>query len=437
MGIVGLLLAIALLMYLVYKGLDVVVMTIVCSLLIALTSGLDVLDSFKTAYMGNLGTMIGVLGAQFLGGAIIGSLYADTGAAYSIADWICKTVKVKDARKKNLVTVLMVMIVTIGLGYLGVNALVLLFLTYPICNEICRKYDWDSHFVPILVMTGPLANILPGAAQGYNIIPTTILGTHPMASAIPGFIACLAMFFLTLFYTTNIITKSQLAGEHYIETEELKKQDVKFDQFPKPIIAAIPLLSLFICFNVLNIGIEASMAVCVILSLALFWKYYPDVKKTFTSGVTNAAKTIIQFGALMGFAKVAMSTPTYDNIVRAVTSNTSTDPVIMTVISVALLTGISNSGTSGITASLNAFSDYYISRGIAPAIIHRTAALTAATLDTLPTNSGVIISLKLGGFTYKQSYFPIFMNTVVFPMVTVVAYIILIKLFPGIAAWPI
>jgi len=437
MGLIGFLLAIALLMYLVYKGFDVVIMTIVCSLLIAVTSGMNVLESFTKLYMGNMGTMIGVLGAQFLGGAIIGTLYAETGAAYSIANWISGIIKVKDPGKKNLFTVLMIMVVTVGLGYFGVNALVLLFLTYPIGNEICRKYDWDSRYVPILVMTGPLSNVLPGAAQAYNIIPTTILATHPMASAIPGFVACAVTFALTLFYTTRIITKSQNAGAHYIETPELKLQTINFEKVPRPLIAATPLLVLFICFNVFEIGIEASMGVCIILSIAMFWKFFPDVKKSITGGVTNAAKTIIQFGAIMGFAKVLMSTPTFESIVKSITGNTTTDPLIITVASVALLTGISGSGTSGITASLSAFANYYTSRGIAPAIIHRAATMTGGSLCSLPNSSGVVISLKLGGITHKQAYFPIFMNNIVFPLIAVVLYVAIVEIFPYIATWPV
>ena len=54
-GIIGLLAAVVLLMYLVYKGLNVVVMTIVCSLLIMVTSGMPLAASFSSTYLARLG----------------------------------------------------------------------------------------------------------------------------------------------------------------------------------------------------------------------------------------------------------------------------------------------------------------------------------------------------------------------------------------------
>lgn len=437
LGIVGLILGCGGLMYLVYKGYNVVLMTILCSIVIALFGGMNVLDTMVSVYMNRFGAMIGILGAIFIFGAVIGALYDVSGAAYSLVHFFSTRIRTNNPKTKTLVSVLCVMIITIGLGYFGVDTLVLIFLTVPLCIAFCREYNWNNKFIPVLVMSGPLANILPGAAQNYNIIPTKYLGTHPMASAIPGFIACAVGFVLILMYTTRVISKSMAAGERFEETEITLAQTPNREKYPKPLIAFIPLLSIFICFNIISLSIEVSLFVGMILSIIFLWKYIPNLQKAFGQGIGNAAKTVLNFGALMGFAKVAISSPVVQSLVSAIISNDTANPILVTVVSVALVTGIGNSATSGITTCMETFLDYYLARGVAPAVIHRVATLTGATLDTLPTNSGVIISLQMTGTTHKQAYKHIFMNTVAIPSIIVAIYVILITIFPGIASFPV
>lgn len=431
-GIIGLLAAVVLLMYLVYKGLNVVVMTIVCSLLIMVTSGMPLAASFSSTYLARLGQMIGILGGIFILGALIGALYDASGAAYSLVKFFSKYVRTENPRIKTLVSVLCIMIITIGLGYFGVDSLVLLFLTTPICAEFCRQNDWDSKFVAVLIMSGPLANILPGTIQTYNLIPMRYLGTTAMASALPGFIACAVGFVLILLYTSRSIDKSVAAGEHFIENDVLKSNVTVHDKYPNPLISFIPLLVLFILFNGFHLAIEISMMVGALLAVILFWKYIPSVPKTLNTGIGNAARTTLNFGALMGFANVAMSTPVFSNLINFVANNENINPVLVVITAVALMTGVSNSANSGITAAMEAFADAFVARGVSPTIIHRAATLTGATLDTLPTNSGVIISLNMTGSTHKKSYKYIFVNTVAIPCVVVAVYAVFAIFFPGI-----
>ena len=432
-GIVGLLTAVGLLMFLVYKGLNVVVMTILCSLLIAVTNGMNPITTFTGVYMERFGYMIGFLGAVFILGAVIGAIYDNSGAAYSLVKFFTDHVKAKSGYAKTVVSVLCVMLFIITLGYFGVDTLVLIFLTVPICTQFCRQNNWSAKFVPVLVAAGPLANILPGAAQTYNIIPTKYLGTHPMASAIPGFIACAVGFVLILLYTTRSIEKSVAQGETFQENNALKKTNIAHEKYPHPLLAFIPLLSIFVCFNLFKQTIELSLFAGAVFSVALFWKYLANIPETLNVGISNAARTALNFGALMGFSRVAMSAPVFSNFITAVAGNDSVNPILVIVASVALLTGIGSSANAGITATMEAFAGTFLANGVSPAIIHRAATLTGATLDTLPTNSGVIISLNLSGSTHKLSYKYIFVNTVLIPFVIVAVYVVLVMLFPGIA----
>lgn len=432
-GIAGLLLAIVFLMYYVCKGMSVVVMTIICTILIAFTNGMKPVETFTNIYMGRFGSMIGMLGAIFIFGALIGSIYDSSGAAYSLVKFFTAHIKTEKKKLKTLVSVFCIMVITVGLGYFGVDTLVLIFLTLPICTQFCRQYDWSEKFVPVLVLSGPLANIMPGAVQNHNIIPTKFLGTHPMASAIPGFLACAVGFILILIYTTKAIEKSVAAGEVFRENDALKHAAIPREKYPHPLAAFFPLLTIFVCFNVCNQKIEVSLFIGVIAALLFLGKYVTDIYQILDQGISNAARTIINFGALMGFASVSMSAPVFTDWCRKLAENNTIYPVLMIVIATALLTSVGNSGTSGITAFMEKFAQIFLEKGVPAEIIHRAATLTGATLDTLPTNSGVIIAINLAGSTHKESYKYICVNTVIIPSIVVAIYMFLISLFPEIA----
>lgn len=431
-GIIGLLTAVIGLMYFVYRGIDVVVMTILCSLFISVTSGLNPVETFMNVYMERFGVMVGMLGAIFIFGAIIGSVYQVSGGAYSLVRFFSNHIRTDNEKIKIKVSVLCVMIITVGLGYFGVDTLVLIFLTVPICTQFCRQNNWPAKYVPVLVLSGPLANIMPGAAQNHNIIPTKFLNTHPMASALPGFIACAVGFVLIWLYTSRAIEKSVAAGEGYEENEKLKSASAVRENYPHPVAAFLPLLSIFICFNLVGLKIEVCLFIGTVLAILLMFRYIDDLQKALSIGVGNAARTIVNFGALIGFAKVAISTPVFTGLVEGITSIHSIPPVVLLVLATAVFTAIGNSGTSGITASMEAFSSTFLKLGVPASVIHRAVTLTGATLDTLPTNSGVIIALNLTGSTHRQSYKYVFVNTVAIPCVVVMLYVMLITLFPGI-----
>lgn len=104
-------------------------------------------------------------------------------------------------------------------------------------------------------------------------------------------------------------------------------------------------------------------------SVVLLWKYLDNVPETLNAGVGNAARTALNFGALMGFAKVAMSAPVFSSLITAIARNDSANPILVIVASVALLIGIGSSANAGITATMEAFAGIFLAKGVSPAII--------------------------------------------------------------------
>ena len=69
-----------------------------------------------------------------------------------------------------------------------------------------------------------------------------------------------------------------------------------------------------------------------------------------------------------------------------------------------LVTAICGSGPAAIGASLPMFYDTFVSMGVSMSAVHRIAAFSATTLDTLPTNAGFIAAAGLARSEAKDSY---------------------------------
>ena len=88
-GVLGILLSLALLMYLAYRGITVLVLAPLLSLL-AVVAGGDprLLASYTQIFMTSLGGFVAKYFPLFLLGAIFGRLMSDSGSASAIARWI-------------------------------------------------------------------------------------------------------------------------------------------------------------------------------------------------------------------------------------------------------------------------------------------------------------------------------------------------------------
>lgn len=63
--------------------------------------------------------------------------------------------------------------------------------------------------------------------------------------------------------------------------------------------------------------------------------------------------------------------------------------------------------------------------GINPQVLHRIATVACGGLDTLPHNGAVVTLLTVCGLTHKDSYFDIFMLSLLIPSIALVVTIVL------------
>ena len=87
-GLLGIVLSLALLIWLAYRGVTVLVLGPLCALLAVLLAGAPLLASYTQVFMPALGRFIVAFFPLFLLGAVFGKLMEDSGSARSIAQWL-------------------------------------------------------------------------------------------------------------------------------------------------------------------------------------------------------------------------------------------------------------------------------------------------------------------------------------------------------------
>lgn len=435
LGIAGIILALALLIVLGYKGYNIVLLTMLCGVIVAVFNGMPILETFTGVFMGQFGVMMGMLLPMLLFGAVLGQLYSDSGAAQSIGRLVYRGACCFRGEKQIFMIVLLVVVVTFVMTIGGISGLVLLYLLAPLLLSICRSADIPRRFIPMLMFITPMALVIPGTTQMYNTVPQSALGTLSTSCLVPGVICSLLVTAGNVVVGYLFISRAKARGEHFdgLETEGAAPEDGNGSKTVPVWLAFIPLIVVFVLFNAFHLDIVVALVAGIVLSMLLFAKWFGawrPIVESMGTGAMNGCSAMAGFAGLMGFAAVVTATPAFESFV-AMISSMQGDPLVVAAVSVAIITGMTNSAETGALTTISAFGEMLMERGLTPAMLHRVATMTGTTLDTLPTNPGVHISLGLSKTTMKQSYFPIFVHTVCLPIVGVILFIILLKLVPA------
>ncbi len=178
-GILGVLIALALLMYLAYRGISVLILAPVMAMLAVLFEwGTPLLASFTQVFMTATGDFIVLYFPLFLLGAIFGKLMDDSGSAQSIARW---TIEKFGGGRSILAVVLSCAVLTYG----GVSLFVVAFAIYPIAAALFRENEIPKRLIPATIALGAFTftmTALPGTPAIQNAIPMPFFGTTPFAA---------------------------------------------------------------------------------------------------------------------------------------------------------------------------------------------------------------------------------------------------------------
>ena len=478
MGLLGILLGLALLVGLAFRGWSVLGLAPVAALVAAAFSGEPLLAHWTQTFMGSAAGFVAQFFPLFLLGALFGKLMDDSGSVSAIANFM--TEKLGPSRS-ILAVVLAGALVTYG----GVSLFVAMFVIAPMGQALFRAADIPNRLLPAAVMLGTTTftmSAMPGTPAIQNAIPMPFFGTTPFAAPGLGIIASAIMLGFGLWWLARAETAARRAGEGFggpvadrrrrgrarpggararhhrrsASTRPRSSTASRSADAPGIVVAVLPLavvmvvnltMSLLILPNIDTSFLaeaqwgETSLAsvggvwsVIVALSAAIVVLYVfnrgrlKSLRDTVDAGLNAAALPVISVASLVGFGAVVAALPAFQ-VVSDWVLGIEGGPLVGLALSTNVLSALTGSASGGLTIALGALGDTYMQLaadyGIDPALMHRVAVIGAGSLDSLPHNGAVVTLLAVCGATHKQSYFDIVMVGIVSALLALVAVIVL------------
>ena len=436
-GIIGIFVSLALLIYLAERGWNVIFVAPICATVAILFNwgDLPVLASYTQIYMPALGSYFATYFPLFMLGAVFGKLMDESGSARAIAHAIVGWV---GGDRAILAVVLACALLTYG----GVSLFVVAFSVYPIAASLFREAAIPKRLIPAAIGLGSFTFTmvaLPGTPAIQNAIPIPFFKTTIYAAPGMGLVAAVFMFAAGMLWLNRRAHAARAGGEGYGEHEEdVAAPDTS--NLPSFFVALLPIL-LVIALNFVlskyvipafdhsylatakfkNIDLKkvlaiwaivGAMATAIVVIIAMNRSRIRNLADSINSGTLGSLLPMANTASEVGYGAVIATLAAFA-VVREGLKSLTADPVISLWVVVTVLAAMTGSASGGMSLALGAMGEYYARAAeaaqINPEIMHRIASMGSAAMDILPHNGAVITLLAICKLTHKQSYFDLFM----------------------------
>jgi H+/gluconate symporter-like permease len=476
MGLFGILLGLALIVWLAYRGWSILLLAPAAALLAAAFSGGPLLAHWTQTFMGAAAAFVAQFFPLFLLGAVFGKLMEDSGAVGAIAAFMNARL---GPRRAMLTVVLAGALVTYG----GVSLFVAFFVLAPMAQAAFRAAQIPRRLMPAAIALGTSTftmSALPGTPAIQNAIPIPFFGTTPLAAPGLGVIAAAIMLGFGLWWLGRAEATARRNGEGYGEgtaapdiaagDETVRERATLAREFdpaeigrgresgrPPPIaLAALP-LAVVVAVNVMMSllilprrdfaflaeaqwgatslsavsgvwAVVTALAAAIAVAAAANWRRLPSLRQTMDAGANASVLPVLSVASLVGFGAVVAAVPAFA-MVRDWLLSFEGGPLVSLAVATNVLAALTGSASGGLTIALEALGHTYLrlaaEHGIDPALLHRVAVISAGTLDSLPQNGAVVTLLAVCGATHRESYLDLAMAVIVGPIVALAAVIAL------------
>lgn len=462
MDIFIILLSLAFLMLVAYRGFSVILFAPVAAMLaVAFTNPNLVPVFFSGIFMEKLAGFVKLYFPVFLLGAIFGKLIEISGFARSIAYFIVRLI----GEKRAMLTIVLICAL---LTYGGVSLFVVAFAIYPFAVELFRLADIPKRLIPATIALGAFTftmDALPGTPQIQNIIPTTFFNTTTWAAPWLGLIGSVLVFTCGMFYLGWRRKVAAKKGQGYASAVHsgdrpgLLIQTGDGEGILAPVaVAFLPLLLVGVCnklftlmilnlyesrFDFAAIGLVdippldvpklaavwAVSGALIVGITAVIFSSFKTIRSSFRKGtqesIGGAMLATLNTASEYGYGSVIAALPGFKQINQGL-AHAISDPLVNEAVTTTTLAGVTGSASGGMSIALAAMSDTYIEQaaqhGIPNEVLHRVASMASGGMDTLPHNGAVITLLAITGLTHRESYVDIFAMTII---KTVVVFLII------------
>jgi hypothetical protein len=215
---IGMLLSFFCLAYLAFRGVNIIIASMVASALLALFSGLNPFTVLSGVYLQGFTEFLRKYFLIFVFSAIFGSLMAESGATQTIAFYMQKLVMRCPEKYRKTAAICSVALVNAILTYGGMSLFVVVFTLVYIAKDLFEELDipWYLYSCSSLGSAAFTMTMLPGSPQLPNIIPTTYLGTTPMAAPGLGLIGAAISLTAGVWFIYFVSKRAERRGDGFL-----------------------------------------------------------------------------------------------------------------------------------------------------------------------------------------------------------------------------
>ncbi len=483
MGLVGILLGLALLMWLAYRGWSVLLAAPAAALLAAAISGEPLLAHWTQTFMGGASRFVMQWFPMFLLGGLFGKLMEDSRSISAIARSLTERLGTKR-------TMLSVVLASAVVTYGGVSVFVAFFVLVPMAQEMFRTANLPRRLMPAAIGLGAFTftmSAMPGTPSVNNAIPMPYFGTTAFAAPGLGIIASAIIMLLGMWWLRRAEAAARLAGEGFVApaaraTRGCEPGDRRDDARPcdgggrlrsgrtRTRQARDQRADVLLRRAAPGRGHRrelpdvarraAAPRLLVPGGGSLGRNHHPGRGRHLVGGAgargglpdrrhrqlaapagpagdpgrrrQRVGPAAADGGSLVGFGAVVGALPAFATVRDAVLSIEG-GPLVSLTIAMNALAGLTGTASGGMAIALNALGATYMALAaeydINPELMHRITTISAGTLDALPHNGTVLILLKLCGLTHRESYLDMVMTVIVTCIIALVAVLILGSMF--------
>src|SRR5262245_26040277 len=211
MGLIGILAALGLLIWLSFRGWSVLLLAPAVALVAATAAREPLLAHWTQTFMGSAAQFVAQFFPIFLLGALFGKLMDDSGSVQTIAKFMSDKL---GHRRAILAVVLAGALVTYG----GVSLFVAFFVLAPMARALFQAANIPQRLMPAAIALGTSTftmSAMPGTPAIQNTIPMPFFGTTPFAAPGLGVIASAIMLAFGLWWLGRAEGAARRRGEGY------------------------------------------------------------------------------------------------------------------------------------------------------------------------------------------------------------------------------
>ncbi len=419
-GILGLVVAIASVIFMIWKNWHMAIVSLVGALIVILFNFMDPVSALSETFMSGMSGFAGNWFLLFMLGAIFGKVMGDSGASVGIANSMLKLLGDKSV-------VLVVMLTGLVLSYGGIGTFIIAFSLYPIAVALFQKADIPKKLIVATIMVCPVTvcmAMLPGSPSTQNLIPTSYFGTTAYAGAKIGIICSVLMFVCAYFYLNYQIKKAKANGEHFVaspgediidlNSAETGKTPATMNCFAPIIVLLVLMFGIQFTTNIPSSFAVAIAMTCAILTGCVLYKDRLNIKDAICNGASGGLGSLIATSSIMGFGSVISSSPAYTMITDALV-NMNANPLITALVSINVIAAITGSSAGGLNIFLNSMGEYLASTGLNTSMLHRVVTIASSGFDAMPHASGMVVCNQIAKTSQKDTYKYVFITCAIMP----------------------